>query len=176
MEVSLKRKLCRMFYISVLSKLPDDKRLKPVKKIKYNVIKKFVTKLGQNVNINKGAEIGYGLEIGDDSGIGRDSIVASDVSIGKAVMIGPQCIIYTRNHAFSRTDIPMIEQGYSDVKPVVINDDVWIGARVTILPGVNVGKGAIIGAGSVVTKNVPEYAIVGGNPAKVIKIRGGGSN
>ena len=91
-------------------------------------------------------------------------------------MIGPRCIIYTRNHAFERTDIPMFRQGMSETKPVVINDDVWIGARVTILPGVTVGKGAIIGAGSVVTKNIPEYAIVGGISAKVIKFRRGISN
>ena len=53
----------------------------------------------------------------------------------------------------------------------MIGDDVWIGSRVIILPGVTIGKGAIVGAGVVVTKDVPEYAIVGGNPAKVIKFR-----
>ena len=85
--------------------------------------------------------------------------------------MGPECIIYTRNHAFSRTDIPMREQGFSEEKPVYIGDDVWIGGRVTILPGVHIGKGAIVGAGAVVTKDVPEYSIVGGNPAKIIRFR-----
>ena len=65
----------------------------------------------------------------------------------------------------------MNQQGASDFHPVNIGNDVWIGARVTILPGVKIGNGAIIGAGSVVTKDVPDFAIVGGNPARVIKYR-----
>jgi maltose O-acetyltransferase len=65
----------------------------------------------------------------------------------------------------------MVEQGYEGTRPIVIEDDVWIGARVTILGGVNIGTGAVIGAGSVVTKNVPPYAIVAGNPAKLIRYR-----
>ena len=86
-------------------------------------------------------------------------------------MMGPECYIYTRNHAFSRTDVPMREQGMQDFKPVTIGNDVWIGARVTILPGVKIGNGCIIGAGSVVTKNLPDFAIGGGNPARVLKYR-----
>ena len=85
--------------------------------------------------------------------------------------MGPNVTVLTRNHAFSRTDIPMNQQGMSEVRPVTISDDVWIGANVIILPGVCVGRGAIIGAGAVVTKNVPEYAIVAGNPAKIVKYR-----
>ena len=86
-------------------------------------------------------------------------------------MMGPRCTIYTNNHAFDRLDIPMCEQGYCKDKPVYIEDDVWIGGNVTILPGIRIGCGAIIGAGAIVTKDVPGYAIVGGNPAKVIKYR-----
>ena len=59
-------------------------------------------------------------------------------------------------------------QGYLKPQPVVIEDDVWIGARVIFLPGVRVGRGAIVGAGAVVTKDVPDYALVVGNPARVV--------
>lgn len=65
----------------------------------------------------------------------------------------------------------MQEQGYTKPRPVVIDDDVWIGSRVTILPGVHIGKGSIIGAAAVVTHDVEPYTIVGGNPAKLIKKR-----
>ncbi len=65
----------------------------------------------------------------------------------------------------------MREQGYSEEKQIVVGDDVWLGYGAIILPGVTIGDGAIIGAGTVVTKDVPPYAIVGGNPAKVIRFR-----
>ncbi|NLK11099.1 MAG: maltose O-acetyltransferase [Staphylococcus equorum] len=93
------------------------------------------------------------------------------VVIGENVMMGPYCYIYTTNHAFDRIDIPMIEQGYAKPKKVVIGNDVWIGSRVTILPGVTVGNGVIIGASSVVTHDIPDYVIVAGNPAKIIRYR-----
>ena len=111
------------------------------------------------------------MEIGDRSGVGINAKMHGKVVIGKDVMMGPDCIIYTKNHAFCDTTIPMNKQGFSAEKPVIIGDDVWIGGRVIILPGVHVGKGAIIGAGAVVTKDVPEYAVVGGNPAKILKYR-----
>ena len=86
-------------------------------------------------------------------------------------MMGPYVKMYVQNHNFSRTDIPMNQQGNSPVRPIVIGDDVWIGANVIILPGVSIGTGCVIGAGSVVTKSLPEYSVVAGNPAKIIKNR-----
>jgi len=68
-------------------------------------------------------------------------------------------------HAFDRTDIPINQQGATEIQPVTIGDDVWIGQRAIIKPGVTVGNHAIIGAGSIVTKDVPEWAIVAGNRA-----------
>lgn len=133
--------------------------------------KGFNVKVGKNVNIGKHAIISTHLHIGDNSGIGENSRIQGEVFIGRNVMMGAECFIYTRNHAYSRLDIPMCEQGFAKPKPVFIDDDVWIGGRVTILPGRKIGKGAIIGAGSVVSKDVPERAIVGGNPAVIIKYR-----
>ena len=66
-------------------------------------------------------------------------------------------------------DKPMRLQGPQPVKPVTIGNDVWIGSRVTILPGVTIGNGVVIGASAVVTKDVPDNAVVGGNPAKILK-------
>ena len=133
--------------------------------------KLILQKCGKNVNIEKGAVFSSSVELGDFSGIGVRARIDGKVIIGKHVMMGPDVCIYVRNHAFDRTDITMDQQGFSDERPVVIGDDVWIGARVIILPGVRIGTGAVVGAGAVVTKDVPDYAVVGGNPARILKMR-----
>ena len=86
-------------------------------------------------------------------------------------MMGPECNIWTINHETSDVNTPMCKQGTRKEQPVYIGNDVWIGSRVTILPGVKIGNGVVIGACSVVTKDVPDYAVIGGNPAKIIKMR-----
>lgn len=123
------------------------------------------------VNIEKNATFASDLVIGNRSSVGQNSIIANNVQIGDDVMMGPYCIILTQNHEFSKTEIHMIEQGYCERKPVIIDSDVWIGARVTILPGVHVHEHSIIGAGAVVTHDVPAYSVVAGVPAKVVKMR-----
>jgi len=86
-------------------------------------------------------------------------------------MTGAELLIFTSNHRTDRLDIPMGGQGMTESRTVVIGNDVWIGARVIILPGVHIGNGAVIGAGAVVTKDVPDYEIWGGNPARFLKSR-----
>ena len=167
--MNIKRKIFFLFYNCISSKLPDEKTIKPLKVFRNFVIRNFITSMGNNVNIGKRAELSYRLSIGNNSGVGRDSIIQGEVAIGDYVMMGPRCIIYTRNHEFSNIDIPMVMQGFSDAKPVTIADNVWIGARVTILPGVKIGEGSVIGAGSVVTKNIPDNVIAAGSPCRVIR-------
>ena len=127
---------------------------------------------GKNVNIQKSISASHRCKIGDNSGIGKGSVLFGSVTIGDDVMMGTDCLIYTQNHEFSRTDCPMRLQGFQKEKPVVIGSDVWIGGRVTILPGVHIGNGVVVGAGAVVTKNVPDNVVVAGNPAVIIKTRG----
>lgn len=127
---------------------------------------------GRNVNIEKGALFSQDVSIGDNSSIGMDSwLLNPAITIGNDVMMGPYCIMLTTNHETSNTEIPMWHQGFTAPNPIVIEDDVWIGARVTILGGVTIGHGSIIGAGSVVTKSCEPYSIIAGNPAKLIKKR-----
>lgn len=82
--------------------------------------------------------------------------------IGKNVMMARECIINPSNHIISDVSIPMNQQGIEPVKPVIIGDDVWIGSRAIILPGITIGSGSIVAAGAVVTHNVPDFCIVGG--------------
>lgn len=107
----------------------------------------------------------WNISIGNNSGIGKNSYLSAEdtITIGENVMIGPELYIYTSNHEAKR-DCLMIHQNMIKA-PVVIGNDVWIGTRVIILPGVKIGEGAVVGAGAVVTKDVAPYSIVGGVPA-----------
>lgn len=135
------------------------------KKIRALCGKLIMDSIGENVNIEKGAVFSGNCSVGNNSGIGINCVINGTCIIGNDVMMGPNCVIYTMNHAFDRVDIPMNMQGNSIEKPVIIGDDVWIGSNVIILPGVEVGNHSIIGAGSVVSKNIAEWSIVAGNPA-----------
>lgn len=86
-------------------------------------------------------------------------------------MIGPSLMTFTASHIHSDTNIPMNIQGNTSKQEIIIEDDVWIGARVIIMPGVLIGQGAIIGAGTVVTRDVEPYDVVVGGKQKVIKNR-----
>lgn len=113
---------------------------------------------------------GGGISIGSGSGLGVNCSVHGPLRIGDNVMMGPEVTILTHTHNIERTDIPMGQQGMR-VAEVVVGNDVWIGMRVVIMPGVKVGNGAVIGSCAVVTKDVPDFAVVGGVPAKIIKYR-----
>lgn len=119
-----------------------------------------------------GGEAGVGLKVGNNSSIGPYAYIGCSgyIEIGDNVMMSPRVSIYSENHNFSETEIPMIEQGVTR-SFVKIEDDCWIAANAVILAGVTVGKGSVVAAGSIVTKDVPPYSIVAGNPAKIIKNR-----
>jgi acetyltransferase-like isoleucine patch superfamily enzyme len=131
----------------------------------------------ENTFIGRGCEIkardGF-ISIDSLSSIGagcRITVVEGNVSIGQNVLFGAYCHVGTGNHRFDRTDIPMAQQAFASKGGVIINDDVWVGANSVILNGVKIGKGAVIGACSFVNKDVPDYAVVFGAPAKVHRYR-----
>ena len=134
-------------------------------------VRGYILKAGKNINIQRKVELTSRASIGDQSGIGKNSVVNGPITIGKYVNIGADLRVITRNHNFDRIDIPMQQQGNAEEKGVVIGDDVWIGDRVIILPGVHIGNGCIIGAGAVVTKDIPDFSVAAGVPAKVIRNR-----
>lgn len=168
----MNEKVARGLYCLLGKHLPVSRRFRPAQKIRVFWAKRMGCELGEDVNIEAGAEFGGQVSLGSRSSIGVDARIVGPVRIGRDVMMGPECCIETSNHIFDRTDIPMIEQGHEEYRPVVIGDDVWIGGRVTILPGVTIGGGSVIAAGAVVTGDVEPYSIVGGVPAKLLKKRG----
>ncbi|RJQ16372.1 MAG: acyltransferase [Nitrospiraceae bacterium] len=134
--------------------------------IRYVLGKGIIRECGRNVNIQNRARFSHDLALGDNSGLGENCRVNPGTKIGRNVMMGPDVIILTQNHKYTRESYDGFVR-----KPVLIEDNVWIGYRAIILPGVRIGKNAIIGAGAVVARDVPPYAIAGGVPARVLKMR-----
>lgn len=172
----MKKSICRFLYYHFAVYLPASySRIGGgiSLKIRYLLCKNIFFCCGENVNIEKGAHFGAGdrIKIGNNSGIGINCHIPNGSEIGNDVMIGPNLFVHERNHNFIRTDIPMRLQGYTEKKPIFIDDDVWIGQDVTVMVGRHIKKGCIVAACSVLTKDFPEYTIIGGNPAKIIKNR-----
>ena len=169
----ISNKFWRVFYNVIASKLPRSNAAINIgqKKLRYLCAKHLVGKIGNNVNIERGAKLQKLIEIGDNSGLGINCDINGKVIIGRNVLMAPEVVIYTQNHSYIDKNKLIIEQGYLPSRPVVIGDDVWICRRAMIMPGITIGDGAVIAAGAVVVKDVPAYAVVGGNPAKIIKYR-----
>ena len=103
--------------------------------------------------------------------IGRNCIIASktDLTIGSYVLIGPYCQINDHSHGMEKGDLIINQKAI--LAPVLIKNDVWLGAGVRVMPGCTIGEGSIVGANSVVTKDIPDYEIWAGNPARFIRKR-----
>ena len=128
--------------------------------------------LGDEVLLGRGVVLGTRdgrIEIGDFCNIGANCRMGTttQIKIGKHVLMAANCYIGGAQHKFDRLDVPIMRQGYDSRGGVVIEDDVWLGTDVKILDGVTVGTGSVIGAGSIVTKDIPPYSIAVGAPAKV---------
>lgn len=131
-------------------------------------------RLGDRVTLRRGVVLaGHGtLTIGSHTTINDGcQISAFDaVHIGANCLFAPRVCVLDIDHRFDTRERPLRQQGYRTA-PVVIGDDVWLGANAVVLRGVRIGRGAIVGANSVVTHDVPDYAIVGGVPARVLRMR-----
>lgn len=135
------------------------------------VLKKLV-KIGSANVIQQNFRFGNKgvLQIGNNCRINENVYIQSAV-IGNNVLIAPNVAILASSHNFERTDIPIVEQGDTEIKTVIVEDNVWLGRNVIVMPGITIGSGAIVGAGSVVTKDISPYSIVAGVPARLIRKR-----
>jgi acetyltransferase-like isoleucine patch superfamily enzyme len=134
-----------------------------------------IRNLGRACRLGEGIVVSHKhlLSLGDRVGIKAVHINASGgVTIGNDCLIGPGVKIWSANHRVQDPDVLIFAQGY-DHAPVVLEEDVWLGANAVVLPGVRIGRGAVVAAGAVVTKDVPPMTVVGGVPAKPIGLRAG---
>jgi maltose O-acetyltransferase len=176
MNGGIARPLAAAVYLGFARHLPWGPRPggKVARRLRRVLANRMLDQCGDNVNVEHGAWFGSGkgVELGDRSDIGMDALIMGEVSIGADVMMGPRCLLIASAHRTNDLDQPMNQQGFLPDRRIVIEDDVFIGAGSTILPGVRIGTGAVVGAGSVVVHDVPPSTVVGGNPAVVKKRRG----
>ena len=169
----IKRKVGRILYVGIGKHLPmSGARINlGSRRFRQFCAHLILDRCGRWVNIDKGTTFASDLKLGEGSGIGANCSIPSGVTIGDHVMMGIDILMFTNEHRHDRLDIPMGQQGRTEVKPIVIGNDVWIGSRSIIMKGTHIGNGAIVAAGSVVTKDIPPYEIWGGNPARFLRSR-----
>ena len=170
------KKACLVIYYSIAVHFPTQ----PMAGYRLGyALRRFLLKYiaeacGRDVVVKKGCYFGsgIGLRVGDRSQLGQNAMIGRCVTLGDDVLMGPDVVIMTDAHNFDDLTKPINQQGNVGVRPVVIGDDVWIGTRAIIMPGTTVGSKAVIGAGTIVTHDVPGGAIVAGVPGKVLRYRG----
>ncbi len=175
-----KAKVAYLLYVLLAKRLPSEgfPFARVCSRVRVELLKRWIFRqAGKDVDIADGVVFsGYkSITGGDNFGFGKGCRVyaAGGITIGSHVMIAPYVTLITSNHRYKTQRSS--EDNCDEFKPIVIHDDVWVGERAIILPGVTVGRGAIVGAGAVVTKNVSEFAVVVGNPARVVKYRNVGA-
>lgn len=131
---------------------------------------RILGRTGENFLIEPGfrCDYGFNIEIGENFFANYNLVIldCAPVRFGRNCFIGPQCGIYTAVHPL---DAKERATGMEYAKPVTVGDDVWFGGHVTVLPGVSIGDGAVIGAGSVVTHSIPARVVAAGNPCRVLR-------
>lgn len=138
------------------------------------VVKRILgDRCGSDIIVKNKCYFGNGsrLKIGDRSQLGQNARLNGSIHIGNDCLMGPDVVMMATSHEFSDLNKPINQQGERKEQPIVIGNDCWIGTRVVILPGVNIGDQCIVAAGAVVTKSFPPRSIIGGVPARLLKIR-----
>lgn len=174
--MKLKKTICLLLYYGLAQYLPDSYSKvfgKPSNAIRVALCKRIFKKCGNIRTINRKVNFGSGANVvmGDASGIGARTRIPNDTIIGSHSILGRDSFILEANHRYDRLDLPINDQGSLPRKQTIIEDDVWIGLHTLMTPGRIIRKGTVVGMGTVLTKDFPEYSVVGGNPSRLIKSR-----
>lgn len=176
-EIRISAIICLALYYGFAQYLPNSyNRLlggRIFNRFRIFLCKRIFKSAGNILTINRKVNFGSGrsIEIGDNSGIGANVSMPSNTKIGRNVMLSRNTFILSRNHEYNDLDKPINEQGFKPSQVTTIDDDCWIGMNTLMTPGRHVKQGTIVAMGCVLTKDFPEYSIVGGNPSKLIKSR-----
>ena len=173
-KLSVMRKICKVIslilYYGIAKHLPNYSFPGGVF---YNWIRikllKNILPIGDKNKIMRNVYVGDGdrISVGNNCRI-NEGVRLCNVTIGDNVMIARNHVFIGAQHKFERTDIPMVEQGFEWDKLTIIENDIWIGINVVIMPGIRVKSGCIIAAGAILTKDTESYGIYGGNPARIL--------
>ena len=159
----------RLFVNPIFRKKGRGAKIRPRTRMDIMPFNEFI--LGRNSTIEDFCTVNNGvgkIQIGSNTRIGLGSVLIGPVTIGNDVRLAQNVIVTALNHNYQDISMPISEQGVN-TEEVYIADETWLGANVVILPGMSVGKHCIVAAGSIVTRNVPDYSVVAGNPARIIK-------
>ena len=163
-ELIAEREACKLLCHEYNHLLPSDT------KHREEIIVKLFGKTGRNFLIEQPfyCDYGYNIEIGENFYTNVNCVIldGAKVKFGDNVFIAPNCGFYTAGHPF---DVEQRNQGLEYARPITIGNNVWIGAQVCVLPGVTIGDNCVIGAGSVVNKDIPAGSLAVGNPCRVIR-------
>ena len=157
------------------------KRFKCDQKISTDILCSFVEmkniSFGSEVSIGKsaffsaeGGSIHIGSRVAFNSGVHINASVGGKIRLGNDILVGPNVVMRTANHRFDNSKKPIKQQGHT-IGDIIVENNVWLAANVIVLSGVRIGEGSVIGAGSVVTKDVPPMSVAIGIPAKVVRSR-----
>lgn len=169
--IDMKRALCLLAYYGFARYLPDSSFPggKLATMFRGFLCRQFIAGAGEKIHVRSGAFLADGrhLYMADRASIGPGCRIYG-ARLGYGVVIGPHCVFFKENRAADDLGKPVGAHGTTPTNIPVVEDLAWVGERALVLQGRRIGRGAIVGAGAVVTRDVPPYAIVGGNPARVI--------
>lgn len=171
MWLTVRRRIAAVLYDGIARQLhvlfPGGRRLRA------QLARSICESVGSGVNIAPGVRLSRHLTLGSHAGIGARSsfLGAGRIHLGERLKMGPECLFITNDHPVPRDDVSTFSDLAGTSKPIVVGNDVFIGARVIVLPGVCIGDGAAVGAGSLVTKDIPSGCTAAGNPARIVRSR-----